>query len=108
MSQITLSTLAGKPDEFFEINDDEKAKRLLLELGIISRFNKNPPSDKPTTQFVAYNENPTHHILALLYLGCEEQRGNGYLVHCLPKSRVSQKEFIAFIEKLTGVTQAPI
>ncbi len=93
MNTTTLTTLAENPDNLFQVKDNVEAERLLSELGIIAQFAK-PDHTHARIESVVYNEHSTHHILALRLSGCAEAADNGYLIYCIPKSQVTQPDFL--------------
>ncbi len=99
--------LQNSPNKRFDITDDSQAEILLLELGILDRFTKKFPAHE-TTQTVVFNEHPTHHILAVLYLGHQNTVDNGYVIFCIPRSHLSAEQFHTFADKFLTPTPTNI
>lgn len=102
-----LEILKQKPHEKFQFDDEFEAKSILLELGIAGRFSANPPNvptGQQSQQAVLYCEHPTHYILVILYLGNSDQKENGYLVLCFPRSKFSYEYFNEIAKKILNPT----
>lgn len=91
-----IEELIQSPDKTFHITDNKQAKMLLCELGLIDKFpGKFPAVSNPIEVVIADCE--THCILAFLFSGRKKRADNGYLVHCLPKTKVSLAKFARFV-----------
>ena len=87
-----LEVLDQNPDTVIVFREDKDATALLLETGIIGKFCKNPFPTEPWFSFVAYGDHCTHFIIGVLFTGYSDPKENGYMAHCLPKSRFSTKQ----------------
>lgn len=86
-----MKPLAQTPGEIVEIRDDDDAKALLLELGMLDKFPKPANANRSWVSRVAYPEHPTHWISATRFGGFVNPSENGYAVVCLPKSHFSME-----------------
>jgi hypothetical protein len=100
---MTSAQLQQHPKKCVDITDDADAETLLSELGILERFVGNRAVGT-STQSVVHSGHPTHHILALLYLGRTKASDDGFLVLCLPKSEYSDRAFLHFAQQILGTT----
>ncbi len=80
-----LEILAQHPGEVAEIRHDSEAAQLLLEVGLIDKFLKNP---NPGRQWysMAVGICDTHFIVGVLFSDFPNAIDNGYIVHCMPRS----------------------
>ena len=102
-----LEALKQNPDKEFRFDDEFEVKSILLELGIAGRFSQKPPnlpSGKQSQQLVSYGEHPTHFIHVILYLGNPDLKENGYVVLCLPRSKISYGQFMEVAKKILNPT----
>jgi len=80
-----MEILAGNPGKIVEFLRDTDAARLLLEVGVLGKFIKNPHPGKPWFS-LAYTACDTHYIVGVTWMDSPDPAGNGYLVHCFPRS----------------------
>jgi hypothetical protein len=92
-----LEQLQKKPDHFFEISDEKKAKALLLELGLLDRFNK---TSTLQTQVIASGKHVTHYVVAMFFSRKKKKDGHGYLVYCVPRKRFSPFGVAQLLEQI--------
>jgi hypothetical protein len=97
--------LEHNPDEEFDLQD-EQAKILLFDLGIVDRL-KVKDYGRIIMQAVVFNEHPTHHILALHHSGHSDSKENGYQALCFPKSKVSLEAFRQVAVRFIGSSPEP-
>ena len=83
--------LIQNPDSPFDFLENNNAATLLLEVGIIGKFLKNPTPAEPWFSIVCKND-VSHFIIGVLYTGFPNEKDNGYVAHCLPKSEFSPKQ----------------
>lgn len=58
---------------------------MLLELGLINKFsNEGTPTKR--VEALAYDDIPTHHLVALRFHGFEQKKDNGYAIQLMPRS----------------------
>jgi hypothetical protein len=99
-----IEVLDKNPNQFFEFDDDEEAKGLLLELGLIDKFANQRPQEQASTQIVNA-ETRTHYIIATLFLGNPVPTDNGYLIYAAPKSQFSLARMGEFMRRLLAAYQ---
>src|ERR1700677_2218179 len=87
-----LDLLAKNPGQAAEIRDDRDATRLLLEVGIIDKFMKNP---HPGRQWfsMACTACDTHYIIGVVFSDFPDTVDNGYIAHCLPVSHFTGRQW---------------
>jgi hypothetical protein len=96
--KIANKDLLDNPGRLFEIDNDDDARCFLLEVGLLGRFvYDNSPS---RTRLVTYDEHQTHFVVVLYFTGMASKSDNGYLIYCLPKSRLTPELANAFIENI--------
>jgi hypothetical protein len=100
---MTSEQLRQNPKSCLEITDDTEAELFLSELGLLDRFVGNRTAEA-TIQSVVSSGHPTHHILALLYLGRSKASDDGFLVLCLPKAHYSDSAFLQFAQQILKTT----
>ena len=99
--KVTNDDLVNNPGRIFEIDDDDDARRFLLEVGLLGRFtHDNSPSSG--RELVTYDEHPTHFVVVLYFTGQAVRSDNGYLIYCLPKNRLTPELANAFIENIAS------
>ena len=98
-----IEILEQMPNQLFQFDDDDEAKRLLFELRMIDKFTPRPNIKPSTTQVLTEANHPTHFIFAMYFAGKTNPTDNGYLVFCLPKSQFSPEQAMAFMQqKMAG------
>jgi hypothetical protein len=108
---MLLELLQENPHKDFQFDDDFETKSMVLELGLSGRFSKNLPGvprGEQSQQFVSYNQNPTHWIHIILYLGHPDPKENGYVILCYPRGRVSYLQSMEFAKMLLTPTDERI
>src|ERR1700722_8370897 len=86
-----IEKLQKNSGEMFQISNDDEAKVLLMELGLIDRFSKIVKGVSSTNQFVT-GICQTHYILGFLFTGKTVETDNGYLVYAVPRSKFSSQK----------------
>lgn len=98
-----IEILEQIPDQTIQFDDDEQAKQLLFELGMVDKFLKKPKTKTSTnTQLVTHFSHPTHYIIAMHFSGHKRPEANGYLVYCLPKSKFTKEQAIESVASRMG------
>jgi hypothetical protein len=85
-------------NETVSIRDDRNARAFLVEHGI-----QQPETShltEPSVALVEDRRNPTHWIVCMIHVGHKNPADNGYLIHCLPKSRFNHDMYKEFISTL--------
>jgi hypothetical protein len=91
--------ITDTPDEFRRIMDDADAKLILIEFGLIEnllKHGKRPAGvslSEPWSARTYFTDHPTHWIVADYFCGFPNSTDNGFVVDCIPKSRVSLEQF---------------
>ena len=98
---MTSARLEALPEEHLVITDEGEAETLLFDLGLTDRFMK-AGIGAHVLQAVSFDEHPTHHILAMYTAGHSSRGDNGYLIYCLPKSKLSDAGFSTIVETFLG------
>jgi hypothetical protein len=99
-----LEILQKDPDQAVQLMDDRKAKAFLSKLGIAQAFvDDSNLSDKPTVQVCGFDGIRTHFVIAFLFSGLTQTKGNGYLITCTPRSGfapgLSTADFVAGVSR---------
>lgn len=89
---MTKEKILNSPDEFFQIADNNEAKALLFELGIIDKFAKNQGGTGKATVQAITGDLRTHYVLAMFCEGNPLESDNGYVVFCIPRTQRSPAE----------------
>lgn len=83
--------------EIFCTMDNEVAKGILLENGMVGRFGrlegKLAKGMKGRMQVVTSWDHPTHFIAGQLFYGFPDDGDNGYFVICAPKKLLTKEKF---------------
>ena len=79
------------PDRPLVILDNAVVKFLLLQLGVLDRF-QFPAESEAATFFLPIGDHKTHWIIPAIFRGFEEPKENGYMFIAWPKARVSRKQ----------------
>lgn len=91
--------------------ENAEAKQLAIEIGVVSQFRTNPKGAKPgqqSQQLVVHQNHPTHWIAIILYLGAAEEKENGFVALCFPKSRGNYSQVMEVLEKILNTTDERI
>lgn len=97
--------LARHSDKSFDITDDNQAKTLLLEIGIINEFNRCRRPEGFVGEWVSvvgYPDHATHWIIGFHYSGRPNASENGYGALCLPKCLVTSEQVERQIREAYG------
>jgi hypothetical protein len=95
--------LLSKPDEIV-IFGDEDAEKLIFELGFADKFTRKVPANESRRQLVICTEHPTHWVIAIFYTGNPDQKENGFVTQCYPRTRVNPEQLIEIAQKEHGFT----
>jgi hypothetical protein len=87
-----MTPISKRAAEHIEIRDDEDAKVLLLECGILDKFQKRGPLAEEWAETLTYADHPTHWIIATRFTGFALASDNGFHIMCYPKSHISLQE----------------
>ena len=95
-----LRDIRESPDEPALVMDDE-ARALLLHVGLLGRFEQAAELTEaaPRVAITYCSEHPTHWLMATFLRGFANPEDNGYVVHCLPKSRFTAEEATEFMDR---------
>jgi hypothetical protein len=99
---MTSKYLQSHPREQFHIDDDETAKLLLFDLGILNDFKENPLPTATTQSILSMTAHPTHYILSILYQGRTKPGDNGFIVWCEPKCNMDASRFQTLAREILG------
>jgi len=100
MQSGMVEILEQAPDESIMIDNDEQAKQFLFELGMIDKFLKNPKANtKTNTQLATHFSHRTHYVIAMYFSGHDKPEANGYLIHCIPKSKFTREEALDAVSR---------
>src|SRR5712692_8801730 len=89
--------LSKTPDEVITIHDDDDAKVFLTYLGLFERLRESHQRPELSGKWASCikGDTATHWIAAYFYSGFKNAAENGYVIHCLPKSRYTFQQFLA-------------
>ena len=79
------------PPNVFVLNDEEVAKLILLELGILRKI-PDPCKFSLNLMFVRYNLHITHWLLILRFNGFSNPEENGHSIIGWPKAKYSSEQ----------------
>jgi hypothetical protein len=95
-----VEILTQNPSQFFEFDDDNEAKAILIELGVLGKLCQPPPHGEPsTTQVIGYGDHPSHYVIGMRFRGKIKPEDNGFLVFCLPKSQFTPEMAMRFMQE---------
>ena len=87
-----VMNLSDHPNEIVGTSNDDEAKAFLAELGVLEKMqNQRVAPGRFSNQLVRLDiwNHPTHWITALKVDGSDRPEECGYVVRCLPKSRLT-------------------
>jgi hypothetical protein len=87
------------PDEVVHVTDDDDARLLLTQAGLIGPIERDCPSTDGTTVAVGLHH-LTHWILAIHYMGNPRPADNGFQVIAWPKSRFRKDVVFAQLREM--------
>ncbi|MSU62412.1 MAG: hypothetical protein EXS31_08450 [Pedosphaera sp.] len=94
-----MTPLTDTPNEFRRILDNAEAKVVLIQLRLIDKLLEHGTRpvgvslSEPWSSRVYSTDHPTHWIVADYFCGFANPADNGFVVDCIPKSRVSLDQF---------------
>ena len=94
-----MTPITDTPDEFRRILDDGEAKLFLIQFGLIEKLREHGTRPagislfEPWSSRTYFTDHPTHWIVADYFCGFTNPADNGFVVDCIPKSRVSLEQF---------------
>ena len=91
-----LRKLLADVDRLVEVRDDQVAKAMLFELGLLDKLGM-PGNRGSYFQTIFHADHATHWIMGIRFTGFEQAKDNGYLVVCLPRSHFGAMEADRFV-----------
>jgi hypothetical protein len=85
---MMIENLIANPDRLFHFLDNNEAKTLLSELGMIDKFSIDSSGAEETIETIT-GEMQTHYVLAGHQKGHPKEQANAYVVLCIPKTQYS-------------------
>lgn len=87
--------LTDFPNEALATTNDDEARALLQELGLLAKLEAADKAALPGPSAARLNvyNHPTHWLCIIRYMGHADPQENGYAVQCLPKRQMSRAQF---------------